>query len=97
MMVGIPVDLQDGRRLSVATVEPNTWLDGKAIRELGLHTEEVNILTIIRGEHMAAARPETVLEPHDRLLCLTSAAGWEQLAPHAQEGWSVRAGGAKGA
>jgi chloride channel protein, CIC family len=93
MMAGIPVDLQDGRRLSVATVAPHTWLEGKEIRELGLHTEEVNILTIIRGEHMAAARPETRLEPHDRLLCLTSASGWEQLGPHVQAGWSERAGG----
>jgi len=92
MMAGIPVDLEDGRRLSIATVAPRSWLEGKEIRELGLHTEEVNILTIIRGEHMTAARPDTRLEQHDRLLCITSAAGWDQFGPHVQAGWSERAG-----
>lgn len=93
MMAGIPVDLKDGRRLSVATVAPRSWLDGKEIRELGLHTEEVNILTIIRGEHMSPARPETKLEANDRVLCITSESGWEQFGPHVQKGWSDRAGG----
>jgi CIC family chloride channel protein len=93
MMAGVPVDLQDGRRLSVATVTARSWLEGKQIRELGLHTEDVNILTIIRGEHMAAARPDSRLEANDRLLCITSATGWEHFGPHVETGWSERAGG----
>jgi Trk K+ transport system NAD-binding subunit len=94
MMAGIPVDLTDGRRLSVATVTESSRLAGRRVRDLGLHTEEVNILTIIRGEHMMAARPDTELAANDRLLCITSPEGWEQLDPHVQEGWSERAGGA---
>jgi hypothetical protein len=87
------VGLAAGIAAVFATVTPRSWLEGKQIRELGLHTEDVNILTIIRGEHMAAARPDSRLEANDRLLRITSPTGWEHFAPHVQTGRSERAGG----
>lgn len=73
---GIPVELPDQRRLTVGIVRSGSPLVGRAVGEAaGRLDGETTVITIIRGEHMIAVRPETRVEEGDRLILLTSADG----------------------
>jgi CIC family chloride channel protein len=77
---GIPVELPDQRRLTVGVVRPSSPLVGRTVgAEAGRLDGETTVITIIRGEHMIAVRPDTVLEEGDRLILLTTAQALEGL------------------
>jgi CIC family chloride channel protein len=78
---GIPIELPGGRRLVIGVVRAGTPWHNRPLTD-GTLDADTRIFTIIRGEHMLVPRPDTTLEPGDRLLLLTSAEGLERLKPH---------------
>ncbi|HEY5112606.1 MAG TPA: chloride channel protein [Coriobacteriia bacterium] len=77
---GIPVSLGAERRLAVGVVRADSPLVGRAVgTEGGQLDADTSIITIIRGEHMMAVRPDTVLVAGDRIILVTSAAGLERV------------------
>jgi chloride channel protein, CIC family len=77
---GIPVELPDNRRVVIGVLRPNSVHANKPIGgEGGRLDENTNIIAIIRGEHMMVPRPDTVLQPGDRLILLSNAAGLDSL------------------
>ena len=79
---GIPVELSDQRRLMVGVVRAQGPLPGMPIgAAAGRLDEETTVITIIRGEHMFAVRPDTVLQAGDRLIVVTTPQGLERLKP----------------
>jgi CIC family chloride channel protein len=82
---GIPVELPDERRLTVGIVRAGSPLIGRPVgEEAGRLDGETTVITIIRGEHMIAVRPETRVEEGDRLILLTSEKGLEGLRGHVE-------------
>jgi Trk K+ transport system NAD-binding subunit len=76
------VSLGAERRLTVGAIRAGSPLAGRAVGAEGGHLDaETNIITIIRGEHMLAIRPDTVLEAGDRIIVVTNAAGLERISP----------------
>jgi CIC family chloride channel protein len=79
---GIPVSLGAERRLTVGVVRDGSPLIGRAVgAEGGQLDADTSVITIIRGEHMMAVRPDTVLEKGDRVILVTTTAGLERIAP----------------
>jgi len=80
---GVPVDLPGDRRFAIGVLRPESALVNHTVAErrdiLGPETE---IISIIRGEHMMAARPDKPLEAGDRLVFLTTSEGFERLQEH---------------
>ncbi len=80
---GIPAELPGDRRLTIGVLKADSPYAGKPIPgEGGQLDPDSSILAIIRGEHMMAPRPDTVLEPGDRLFVVTTAEGLERLSEH---------------
>lgn len=80
---GVPVALGADRRLSVGVLRPTSTLVGRAIgADGGRLDDETTIITLIRGEHMMAVRPDTVLAAGDRLVLLSTQAGLDRLRDH---------------
>jgi CIC family chloride channel protein len=84
LRAGIPVELPGGRRLIVATVRPDSPLLGRPIAEASLYLTlgDTSILSILRGEHMLAPRPELAIEKNDRLILVAGAGAIEGFAKH---------------
>ena len=80
---GIPVELPENRRLVIAVLRPDSpYANGKLGPDGGrLEDGEAQIVTIIRGEHMMAARPGVELKGGDRLILLATAGALERLKP----------------
>jgi chloride channel protein, CIC family len=67
---GMSLDLPDGSQLTVGTLRPNSPWVGKQIQsrppsEVLAHTR---IASVLRGTTVLLARPDTILQPGDRLL-----------------------------
>lgn len=83
MRTGIPVELPGDRRLVIGVLRADSPYGRKALGAgNGLLDDHTQVFAIIRGEHMMVPRPDTVLEPGDRLILLTTAAGLEGLKQH---------------
>jgi Trk K+ transport system NAD-binding subunit len=78
------LDLPGGSQLMVGTLRPESPWVGKAIqsRTLSGHLADSKIVAILRGKSVMVARPETVLQPGDRLLMIAPPAAQAELAPH---------------
>jgi chloride channel protein, CIC family len=84
---GVPVSLGAERRLTVGAVRIGSPLVGRAVGADGGQLDaETSVITLIRGEHMLAVRPDTVLAAGDRIIVVTTAAGLERLTPQI-ESW----------
>ena len=78
---GIPVELPDQKRLTVGVIKAESKLAGVTFgSNSGIFGENTDIIGLIRGEHMMAVRPDTVLETGDRLILLTTQEDLERLA-----------------
>jgi CIC family chloride channel protein len=77
---GTPVELPDDRRLTVGVLKANSPLVKKTVAGEGAALDpDTRVIGIIRGDHMIAVRPDTVLEAGDRLILVTTQQGLEQL------------------
>ena len=81
---GLALDLPDGSQLTVGALRPESPWVGKTIqsRTLTGATADSKIVAVLRGKSVTLARPETILQPGDRLLLIASAQAREELAKH---------------
>jgi len=79
---GTPVELPDDRRLTVGLLKAGSALVHQTVSQAGPLTGDTRVIAIIRGEHMIAVRPDTVLEAGDRLIVVTTASGLARLKEH---------------
>jgi CIC family chloride channel protein len=83
LRAGIPVELPGDRRLVIGVLRSDSPYRQKPLgANGGKLDDDTQIFTIIRGEHMMAPRPDTVLESGDRLILLTTKAELEGLKRH---------------
>jgi chloride channel protein, CIC family len=83
LRIGTPVELPGDRRLVIGVLRPDSPYRLKPLgADIGKLDDNTQIFTIIRGEHMMAPRPDTVLQPGDRLILLTTKAGLDSLKKH---------------
>jgi Trk K+ transport system NAD-binding subunit len=81
---GMALDLPNGSQLTVGALRPESPWVGKAIqsRSLSGNAADSKIVAILRGKSVMMARPETVLQPGDRLLIIAPPDAKADLAPH---------------
>ena len=81
---GLALDLPDGSQLMIGVLRPESPWVGKSIqaRILKESTIRPEILAILRGKSVMPARPETVLQPGDRLLSITPQQAQSELSRH---------------
>jgi Trk K+ transport system NAD-binding subunit len=81
---GLALDLPDGSQLTVGALRPESPWVGKAIqsRTLSGPIIDAKIVAVLRGKSVLLARPETILQPGDRLLLITPPQAQEALARH---------------
>jgi hypothetical protein len=74
-------DLPGDRELQLAQLTPDSSLAGKSIDELySRHSiDDLEIIAVLRREHVLLPHLETRLEDHDRLVLITSAASRRSL------------------
>jgi CIC family chloride channel protein len=85
---GIPVDLPGDRRLTVATVPPNSPLVGHAADGQRRLNDAAEVIGILRGERMLPPRPDLGLEAGDRLILVMAPTDWPKLEGALTPGWT---------
>jgi chloride channel protein, CIC family len=81
---GVALDLPDGSQLMIGALRPESPWVGKALQSRVLSGAMVDskVVAILRGQTVMRARPDTVLQPGDRLLLIASQAAQAQLLEH---------------
>jgi CIC family chloride channel protein len=81
---GIPVELAGSKRLLIGVLRPDSRYVQTSVAESGrkLDGEGTNILAILRGEHMLAPRPDTILHVGDKLILVVNAEGVGRVREH---------------
>lgn len=81
---GVAVDLPDGSRLTAGALRPESGWVGKSVEAAEIHKQipDAKITAILRGTSVVYPRPQTVLQPGDRLLIIAPQSAQEQLARH---------------
>ncbi len=81
---GVALDLQDGSQLMIGALRPESPWVGKDLqsRTLAGPIADSKVAAILRGKSVLRARPETILQPGDRLLLIASPQAQEQLLEH---------------
>jgi CIC family chloride channel protein len=81
---GIALDLPDGSQLLTGALRPESPWVGKQIqaRALSGPVADAKIVAVLRGNSVMLGRPDTVLQPGDRLLLIAPAGAQEQLSQH---------------
>lgn len=81
---GVAVDLPDGFQLTVGALRPDSPWVGKSIEASALSrtVAGARIFALLRGRSAIIPRPQTVLQPGDRLLIIASRGAQAQLAEH---------------
>jgi len=79
---GLELDLPDGSRLTAGVLSPDSAWDGKQIqaRAPSDAVAHSRITAVLRGGSVLLARPDTVLQPGDRLIVVVQAEGVDALA-----------------
>jgi CIC family chloride channel protein len=82
---GIPIDLPDGKQLTVGIINPeNGYVNhslGEVFPQIG-RNNGVEIAAVLRQEQTLLPEPHIRLQANDRLLVITSPETWQQLYPH---------------
>ncbi len=84
---GAAVELPGQRRVAVGVLRADSPLVGKTVGESMalLDADHMTVVSIIRGEHMLAPRPDVVFTAGDRLLLVASAGqlvhAWRHVSP----------------
>jgi chloride channel protein, CIC family len=81
---GLALDLPDGSQLMAGALRPESPWVGKQIRARALSgpIDDAKIVAVLRGKSVMLARPETVLQPGDRLLLIAPRQARPELAQH---------------
>jgi CIC family chloride channel protein len=81
---GLALDLPDGSQLMVGALRPESPWVGKTIqsRVLKPPLDQSNVVAILRGKSVLGARPETILQPGDRLLVIAPPNSQDALEQH---------------
>lgn len=81
---GLALDLPDGSQLTVGALRPESSWVGKKIqsRPLTPQLADSKILAVLRGRSVLSARPDTVLQPGDRLLLIVPPQSRDEVAHH---------------
>jgi chloride channel protein, CIC family len=81
---GLALDLPDGSQLTVGALRPESPWVGKRIqaRPLAGPMADSKILAVLRGKSLMLARPDTVLQPGDRLLLIAPPQAQPEIAQH---------------
>jgi chloride channel protein, CIC family len=81
---GIPVDLPDGKQLTIGVLKPQSPWTNKPIQSgfLSEVEDEIEIIAIFRDGHVMFPHPETVLKPGEQLLVIASSNAMEWLGKH---------------
>ena len=81
---GLALDLPDGSQLTAGAVRAESAWVGKQIRSLSIDgsVDHWRIVAVLRGKSVTAPNSETILEPGDRLLMITSPQLRSTLAQH---------------
>jgi Trk K+ transport system NAD-binding subunit len=79
---GLELDLPDGSRLTAGVLRTDSAWVGKQIqaRESSDATTHSRIAAVLRGSSVVLARPDTVLQPGDRLILVVEPDGVEAVA-----------------
>ena len=81
---GVALDLSDGSQLTVGALRPESPWVGKQLqsRTLNGSLADSKVAAIMRGKTVIRARPDTVLQPGDRLLMIAPQQAQEALLRH---------------
>ena len=81
---GLALDLPDGSQLTAGVLRPDSPWVGKQIqaRAPSDALRHSKIIAILRGQSVVLARPNTILQPGDRLLLVIQPEGAQQLSQH---------------
>jgi chloride channel protein, CIC family len=81
---GVALDLPDGSQLTVGALRPESPWVGKQIQYRTLTGPITNsrIVAVLRGKSVIIARPQTVLQPGDRILIVASPQAQTELIKH---------------
>lgn len=80
---GLELDLPDGSRLTAGVLRPQSGWVGKQIQSRDANDPAVaqtRIVSVLRGNSVILARPQTVLQPGDRLVLVVQPDGVEALS-----------------
>lgn len=82
LQLGVALDLPDGSQLTAGALRPESPWVGKSIESAGISTSipDAKITAILRGTSVVYPRPQTVLQPGDRLLILAPQSAQPKLA-----------------
>ena len=84
---GAAVDLPGKRRLAVGVLRTDSPFVGKTVAEslAQLEAEGMSVVSVIRGEHMLAPRPDLRFTAGDRLILVATSGAleraWKHVAP----------------
>jgi len=81
---GLALDLPDGSQLTVGALRPESPWAGKTIqaRAASGSVPDARIMAILRGKSLVIARPDTVLQPGDRLLLIAPPQAQSDVSKH---------------
>ncbi|MGC9158153.1 MAG: chloride channel protein [Terracidiphilus sp.] len=81
---GVALDLSDNLQLTAGALQPDSSWVGKSIESCGLERTipSARIVALVRGKSVIVPRPQTVLQPGDRLLIIAEQAAESELAQH---------------
>ena len=81
---GRPIALPGGRRVMVGVLRADSAIAGATIEASSArrHVDGLHVVSIIRGEHMLAPRPDLVLQGGDRLVLVVDEHGGRDVSEH---------------
>jgi CIC family chloride channel protein len=86
---GLALDLPNGSQLMIGSLRPESAWAGRPIQSRSLSGDLANskIVAVLRGKSVLLNRPETVLQPGDRLLLIAPSEALPDLTKHLSTAW----------
>ena len=83
---GMPVNLLDGKQIRIGVLLPKSPCVGQSIQASGLEgREDLELILVLRGDRTLWPHSDLKLEAEDRLVAVTSEAGWSSLTNQLQD------------